>query len=82
MSTLTVDGHVLPIHVGDSVAATIMRAGTIAFRRSRSGEPRGLYCGIGVCNDCLVTIDGRANMRACVTPAVDGAAVETGVAMS
>jgi predicted molibdopterin-dependent oxidoreductase YjgC len=80
MSTLTVDGRAIPIHAGDSVAAVIMRTGTLIFRRSRSGEPRGLYCGIGVCNDCLVTVDGRPNLRACVTPAVAGATVETGTA--
>lgn len=77
MSTLLVDGRPIEIRAGDSVAAAILRAGTLTLRRSRSGEPRGLYCGIGVCNDCLVTMNGHPNVRACITIATPGAVIET-----
>jgi hypothetical protein len=78
MNTFLLDGRTVAFHPGDSVAAAIMRTGELTLRRSRSGEARGLYCGIGVCNECLVTLDGRPNVRACIAPATPGAAVETG----
>jgi predicted molibdopterin-dependent oxidoreductase YjgC len=80
MSAFTVDGREVAFQPGDSIAAALMRSGTLTFRHSRSGEPRGLYCGIGVCNDCLVSVDGRPNVRACIAPAKAGTRVETGIA--
>jgi hypothetical protein len=56
----------------------LLRAGLRAFRRSRSGEPRGLYCAIGVCNECLVMLEDAINVRACVTPARPGARIRLG----
>jgi len=76
---LSVDGESIPIFAGDTLGACLLRAGRLATRRSRLGQPRGLYCGIGICNECLLTVDGRPNMRACVTPASPGAIVETGI---
>lgn len=78
MSTMMVDGQPIAFESGDSIAAALLRSGIVAFRRSLSGEPRGLFCGIGVCNDCLVTVDGRPNRRACLTPAVAEAVIQTG----
>ena len=80
MSTMTVDGRAIAVETGDSVAAALMRAGIMAFRRSHTGEPRGVFCGIGVCNDCLVTVDGEPNVRACLAPAVAGTVVATSFA--
>jgi hypothetical protein len=54
-----------------------MQAGMLAIRHSKSGEPRGMYCAIGVCNECLVTVDGVHNVRACVTKAQPCAVVQT-----
>jgi predicted molibdopterin-dependent oxidoreductase YjgC len=76
-ATLSVDGEPVAIADGDSLASCLMRSGRIAFRRSPRGHLRGVYCGIGVCNECLVTLDGRPNVRACVTEARPGAHVET-----
>jgi len=78
MNTLLVDGRSVAIVEGDSIAAALMRAGILVLRRSRSGEPRGVFCGIGICNDCLVTVEGHPNVRACITPAEAGLVVETG----
>ncbi len=63
----------VPITPGASVAAALTEAGHRAFRQTAKGEARGMFCGMGVCQDCLVTIDGVPNQRACMTPARDGA---------
>ncbi len=64
---------------GETVAAALSAAGILAFRETPKGAPRGLWCGMGACFDCVVTIDGRAGQRACMVKAepgmrVDGAA--------
>ena len=75
--TLVVDGEPMDAHEGESVAAVVLAAGRRAFRHTdRDEEPRGYYCGMGVCHDCLVTVDGLAHVRACMTPARDGMRVE------
>ena len=47
------------------------------MRHTRDGERRGLYCGMGACYDCLVTIDGQASQRACLTKVADGQQVRS-----
>jgi predicted molibdopterin-dependent oxidoreductase YjgC len=55
---------------GQTVAAALWAAGIRAWRTSRDGgTPRGLFCGIGACFECLATIDGEPNQRACLVPA-------------
>lgn len=74
---LTLDGRPLAARPGQSVAAALMADGVSAWRTTRfSGRPRGLFCGIGVCFDCLLTIDGERNQRACLVEATEGMAVE------
>jgi predicted molibdopterin-dependent oxidoreductase YjgC len=75
---LTVDGEPLRAPAGQSVAAALLRSGRIALRAGPAGAPRGLYCGIGVCQECRVMVDGQV-VRACVTPVVAGMRVTTGV---
>jgi hypothetical protein len=71
--TLTFDGRPVAAVVGDSVGSALTRAGVRSWRTTRhEGRPRGLFCGIGICYDCLLTVDGAANQRACLVPAVDG----------
>ena len=63
---------------GQTLAAALWRAGITSWRYTRrGGEARGVFCGIGVCFDCLVTINGRPNQRACLTPARPGDVVRT-----
>jgi hypothetical protein len=70
---LTFDGRPVPAVAGDSVGAALTRAGVRSWRTTRRrGRPRGLFCGIGICYDCLLTVDGAANQRACLVLAVDG----------
>jgi predicted molibdopterin-dependent oxidoreductase YjgC len=75
---LTVDGAEISAFAGETVAVVLLAAGMRAMRQtSRAGAFRGLFCGMGVCFDCLVTVDGRPNVRACVTPIAEGMNVIT-----
>ena len=61
-----------------TVAAVLWSAGITSWRSTRgSGAPRGIFCGIGVCFDCLVTVNDRPNQRACLVPANPGDAIHT-----
>ncbi|WP_082634373.1 (2Fe-2S)-binding protein [Arthrobacter alpinus] len=76
---LTLDGVPVTARPGQTVAAVLIEAGITSWRTTRKeGRPRGLFCGIGICFDCLVTADGVPNQRACLTPARDGMALKTG----
>ncbi|MCW1841602.1 FAD-dependent oxidoreductase [Prosthecomicrobium hirschii] len=61
---------------GETIAAALSAAGVTAFRRHRDGDPRGLWCGMGTCFDCVVTVDGRAGQRACLTKIAAGMEIE------
>ncbi|HEY8458505.1 MAG TPA: (2Fe-2S)-binding protein [Actinopolymorphaceae bacterium] len=74
---ITVDGEPVAVKEGQTVAAALLAAGRRGWRTTRSGRPRGLFCGIGVCFDCLVTVNGRSAVRACLEPARPGDVVTT-----
>ncbi|PYI66904.1 proline dehydrogenase [Arthrobacter livingstonensis] len=76
---LFLDGEPLAARPGQTVGAALTEAGVTSWRTTlRGGRPRGLFCGIGVCFDCLLMVDGVPNQRACLTPARDGMELETG----
>jgi predicted molibdopterin-dependent oxidoreductase YjgC len=75
--TIMVDGVPLQAYLGETIAGVLLANGRRAWRHTEGGEPRGLFCGMGICFDCLVTVDGVPNVRACITPVVAGMAVET-----
>jgi len=76
---LVVDGCRVAAVPGDTVATALLLAGMKPFRRTiKSAAPRSPYCGMGVCFDCLVTIDGIANRQACMEPVRDGMRIGTG----
>ncbi len=75
--SITVDGVSLQAYLGETIAGALLANGQRAWRRTEGGEPRGLFCGMGICFDCTVTVDGVSNVRACITPVVDGMVVET-----
>jgi aerobic-type carbon monoxide dehydrogenase small subunit (CoxS/CutS family) len=77
MIEVIVDGSPLQAPAGQSLAAALLSAGRSVLRESPSGKPRGLYCGIGVCQECRVLVDGEV-VRSCVTPVVAGMRVQTG----
>ena len=75
---LTFDGRPVPFRDGQTVGAALTAAGISSWRSTRGrGEPRGLFCGIGVCFDCLLTVDDRRAQRACLTPACDGQTIRS-----
>ncbi len=75
--SITVNGVEVSVKQGTTVAAAILIAGETAFRRSISGEPRGPLCGMGVCYECRVSIDGEAHARSCQIPCRAGMNVVT-----
>lgn len=65
-------------YAGANVAAAILQNGNRILRTTReTNKPRGIFCGIGVCFDCLVVINGIANQRACLVEICDGMRIET-----
>ena len=72
------DGQPLEAESGRTVGAALIAAGYRSWRRTRlTGRPRGIFCGIGVCFDCLVTVNGRPNRRACLEELEPGDIIET-----
>ena len=76
--TITFDGEELSGVAGQSIAGVILASGRMGFRRtSGQDKPRGVFCGIGVCFDCLVVVDGVEDVRSCQRRARDGNVVTT-----
>jgi len=76
----TFDGESINAITGQSVAAALLAANQRALRKTRfNNNERGVFCGIGVCFDCLVVIDGITNQRACLIEARPGMKVQTQV---
>ena len=73
----TFDGEALTGLTGESLAAALTAAGRLALRRDGAGGRRGVFCGMGVCQECLVTADGLPHRRACMTALRDGMTVKT-----
>ncbi len=69
---IEVNGRMIPARSGQSVAAALMAAGIKVFRRSQSGAPRGLFCGMGVCFECWISSNELPEQRACMTPVHPG----------
>jgi aerobic-type carbon monoxide dehydrogenase small subunit (CoxS/CutS family) len=74
---LTVDGMAVMVPAGAMVSTAVALAGAGAYRRSVSGEPRGPLCGMGICFECRVTVDGRAHCRSCQVVCRAGMEVRT-----
>lgn len=76
---IIVDDVPLSVPVRRTVAAALMLEGRQAGWRvtRRAGAERGLFCGIGVCYDCLATVDGRPGLRTCLVQVADGMDVRT-----
>jgi sarcosine oxidase subunit alpha len=73
---IMVDGRPLEALAGETLAAALWANGIITLgHNSDTGEPRGMYCGIGHCYECRVTVDGVPEVRSCLTPVRDGMCV-------
>lgn len=74
----TYDGKTLEGYEGEPIAAALRVAGVMAHRYTKKKhEPRGVFCAIGRCTDCVMVVNGKPNVRTCITPLEDGMIVET-----
>jgi hypothetical protein len=69
---IEVDGEKIPAREGQTIAAALLASGKSSFGTKRGDSPRGVYCGIGLCYECRMTVNGRKNIRTCVTLASPG----------
>ena len=74
---ISINGKPVQVPAGTIVAAAITLAGISGFRRSVTGEGRGPLCGMGICMECRVTINGQSNCRSCLVVCTDGMEVRT-----
>jgi sarcosine oxidase subunit alpha len=78
---IRVDGRPVEAYAGETVAAVLTASGRKVLRYTdKAQEPRGVFCGMGICFDCLVTVNGVPNVRACMTLVQAGMVIETGEA--
>ena len=75
--TLNVNGRSVSVPQGSMVAAAVMQSGVTTFRRSVTGEARGPLCGMGICFECRVNVNGVAHVRSCQTLCENGMDVRT-----
>jgi aerobic-type carbon monoxide dehydrogenase small subunit (CoxS/CutS family) len=76
--TIIVDGEPIAALEGEPIAAALTAFGKRVFRHTKKrGEPRGYFCGLGRCSDCLMTVNGVPQVRTCITLVEDGMRVET-----
>lgn len=74
----TFDGKPMKGHDGEPIAMALKANGLMIHRyTSKRHEPRGIFCAIGRCTDCVMVVDGQSNVRTCVTPLKAGMVVET-----
>ena len=75
--TIYYNGKPLEAREGEPIAAALMNAGIRAFRHTaKKHEPRGIFCAIGRCTDCMMVVDGHPNTRTCVTFVKDGMQIQ------
>jgi len=78
MVTIEVDGKAVSAYEGEPIAVALLASGRRVLRRTRKRkEPRGVFCAIGQCTDCIMTVNGVPNIRTCVTPVEKRMKVET-----
>ena len=78
MPTLKLNGTKIEFDNGTTVAVAILSSGIRNFRSSVTGEPRGPLCGMGICFECRVTINGEKHQTSCTRLAEDGMEIVTG----
>jgi predicted molibdopterin-dependent oxidoreductase YjgC len=76
--TVQINGHELAVASETSVAAAVLQHGVSAFRTSVTGQPRAALCGMGICYECRVSIDGRTHARSCQIQCQSGMKIVTG----
>jgi predicted molibdopterin-dependent oxidoreductase YjgC len=72
------DGRIIEGYEGEPIAFALRSEGITALRYTmRKHKPRGIFCAIGRCTDCVMIVDGKPNIRTCITPLKDGMKVQT-----
>ena len=72
------DGNELTGYEGEPIAAALKAAGVMTHRYTKKDhKPRGIFCAIGRCTDCVMIVNGKPNVRPCVTPLEEGMKVQT-----
>jgi sarcosine oxidase subunit alpha len=71
-----VNGRSTTAYMGETIHAALIAAGYRRFRKSKTHQPRGVFCGMGVCYECLVAVNNGSTRRACVTLVEEGMEVE------
>lgn len=75
---IIVDGRKMQAKSGETIVAALMANGIHIHRyTTKKHEPRGVFCGIGQCTDCVMTVNGKPNVRTCITPVEEGMVIET-----
>jgi sarcosine oxidase subunit alpha len=75
---LLIDGQQVEAAADEMLGAVLYRRGAPLRLSPRQAQPRSLFCGMGVCFECAVRVDGNEQIRACITAVRDGMMVETG----
>ncbi|MDY3909521.1 MAG: (2Fe-2S)-binding protein [Eubacterium sp.] len=76
--TFSFDGKPVEGYEGEPIAAALKAAGLMVHRyTAKQHKPRGIFCAIGRCTDCVMVVDGKPNIRTCVTPLKEGMVVQT-----
>jgi hypothetical protein len=76
--TFFMDGRMLEGYEGEPIAMALKASGIMIHRYTKKAhEPRGIFCAIGRCTDCVMIVDGVPNIRTCITPLVSGMRIQT-----
>lgn len=76
--SFTYDGKLLKGFEGEPISTALKAAGVMTHRyTAKTHEPRGIFCAIGRCTDCVMIVDGKPNIRTCITPLKEGMIVQT-----
>ena len=80
--TVILDGVPIKVEKGQMIAAALLEKGIRVNRYTRKNHaPRGIFCGIGQCTDCVMIVNGQRNVRTCITPVEEGMVIETQIRM-
>lgn len=75
--SFTYDGKQLEGFEGEPIATALKAEGVMVHRHTQKGSPRGVFCAIGRCTDCVMIVNGKVNVRTCITPLEEGMVVQT-----
>ncbi len=79
---IRVDDQVIEAQEGEPIAAALLAAGIRVFRRTpKKQEPRGVWCAIGQCTDCVMVVNGKPNIRTCITPVKKDMQIKTQIGL-